>query len=100
MMLSKRGGYLQGYNVQMVCACRQILLAIEAHERTLRHDSLVPMVDHTQQIHQAAGFSGDIQLRLADSEYASTTAFETLADLPLLVSVTSEAHQAGSTTKR
>lgn len=28
----KRGGYLQGYNIQIVCARRQFLLAIEAHD--------------------------------------------------------------------
>ncbi|WP_405444212.1 transposase [Streptomyces niveus] len=100
MMLGKHGGYLQGYNVQIVCARRQILLAIEAHDDPSDMTALVPMVERTQQNHQAAGHSGAIQLWLADSGYASTTAFETLADLPLLVSVTSEAHQAGFTTKR
>lgn len=95
MMLGKHGGYLQGYNVQIVCARRQILLAIEAHDDPSDMTALVPMVERTQQNHQAAGHSGAIQLWLADSGYASTTAFETLADLPLLVSVTSEAHQAG-----
>ncbi|MCX5344792.1 transposase [Streptomyces atratus] len=33
MMLSKRGAYLQRYNVQIVCARRQILLSIEACRR-------------------------------------------------------------------
>ncbi|AVH54567.1 MULTISPECIES: transposase [Streptomyces] len=58
------------------------------------------MVAKTQHNHQAAGLPGDIQLWLADSGYASTAAFEALADLPLLVSVTSEAHQAGFPAKR
>ncbi|MCX4734398.1 transposase [Streptomyces sp. NBC_01363] len=100
MMLSKRGGYLQGYDVQIVCARRQILLAIEAHDNPSDMTALVPMVNKTQHNHQAAGLTSDIQLWLADSGYASTAAFETLADLPLLVSVTSEAHQAGFATKR
>jgi hypothetical protein len=100
MMLSKRGGYLQGYNVQIVCARRQLLLAIEVHDNPSDTTALVPMVKKTQHNRQVAGLPGDIQLWLADSGYASTAAFEALADLPLLVSVTSEAHQAGFSAKR
>jgi hypothetical protein len=100
MMLGKRGGYLQGYNVQIACARRQLLLAIEVHDNPSDTTTLVPMVQKTRHNHQAAGLPGDIQLWLADSGYASTAAFEALADLPLLVSVTSEAHQAGFPAKR
>ncbi|MYR38162.1 transposase [Streptomyces sp. SID4944] len=100
MILGKHGGYLQGYNVQIVCARRQILLAIEVHGNPSDMTALVPMINKTQHNRQAAGLSSDIQLWLADSGYASTAAFETLTGLPLLVSATSEAHQAGFTTKR
>lgn len=62
--------------------------------------ALVPMVKKTQHNHQAAGLPGDIQLWLADSGYASAASFEALADLPLLVSVTSDADQAGFPAKR
>lgn len=58
------------------------------------------MVNKTQHNHQAAGLPGDIQLWLADSGYASAAAFEALADLPLLLSVTSDADQAGFPAKR
>ncbi|WP_268254449.1 transposase, partial [Streptomyces hiroshimensis] len=100
LMLAKRGGYLQGYNVQIACARRQLLLAIEVHDNPSDMTALVPMVKKTQHNHQAAGLPGDIQLWLADSGYASTAAFEALANLPMLVSVTSEAHQAGFSAKR
>ncbi|WP_375231938.1 transposase [Streptomyces sp. NWU339] len=100
LMLSKRGGYLQGYNLQITCARRQLLLAIEVHDNPSDTTALVPMVAKTRHNHQAAGLPGDIQLWLADSGYASTAAFEALTDLPLLVSVTSEAHQAGLPAKR
>lgn len=100
LMLSKRGGYLQGYNLQIACARHQLLLAIEVHDNPSDATALVPMVEKTQHNHRAAGLCGDIQLWLADSGYASTAAFEALADLPLLVSVTSEAHQAGFPAKR
>ncbi len=96
----KRGGYLQGYNIQIVSARRQFLLAIEAHDNPSDRTALVPMVQKTQHNHRAAGLPGEIELWLADSGYASATAFKTLADLPLLVSVTSDAHQAGFAAKR
>ncbi|QNE74193.1 transposase [Streptomyces finlayi] len=96
----KRGGYLQGYNIQIVCARRQFLLAIEAHDNPSDRTALVPMVKKTQHNHQAARLPGDIQLWLADSGYASAASFEALADLPLLVSVTSDADQAGFPAKR
>jgi hypothetical protein len=96
----KRGGYLQGYNIQIVCARRQFLLAIEAHDNPSDRTALVPMVKKTQDNHQAARLPGDIQLWLADSGYASAASFEALADIPLLVSVTSDADQAGFPAKR
>ncbi|MFJ2407488.1 transposase [Streptomyces xanthochromogenes] len=96
----KRGGYLQGYNIQIVCARRQFLLAIEAHDNPSDRTALVPMVNKTQHNHLTAGLPGDIQLWLADSGYASAASFEALADLPLLVSVTSDADQAGFPARR
>ncbi|MCX5014991.1 transposase [Streptomyces sp. NBC_00555] len=100
MMLCKRGGFVQGYNIQIACARRQLLLAIEVQDNPSDMTALVPMVNKTQVNCLAAGIEQPIQLWLADSGYASTTAFEALADFPLLVSVTSEAHQAGFEAKR
>ncbi|GAA2970096.1 hypothetical protein [Streptomyces enissocaesilis] len=54
----KRGGYLQGYNIQIVCARRQFLLAIEAHDNPSDRTALVPMVKKTQHNHQAARLPG------------------------------------------
>ncbi|MGW2587265.1 transposase, partial [Streptomyces virginiae] len=100
MMLCKRGGFVQGYNIQIACARRQLLLAIEVQDNPSDMTALVPMVNKTQVNCLAAGIEQPIRLWLADSGYASTSAFEALADLPLLVSVTSEAHQAGFEAKR
>ncbi|MFE6849126.1 transposase [Streptomyces sp. NPDC057686] len=100
LQLGKHGGYLQGYNLQIVCARRQILLAIDLHDNPSDRTALIPMVRKTQENRRAAGLAGDILLWLADSGYASAASFEELADLPLLVSVTSEADQAGFPAKR
>ncbi|MFE9259250.1 transposase [Streptomyces sp. NPDC006879] len=96
----KHGGYLQGYNIQIACARRQLLLAIEVHDNPSDRTALVPMVRKIQHNHRDADLPGEIQLFLADNGYASAAAFEALADLPLLVSVTSDAHQAGFPAKR
>ncbi|MEU9671562.1 transposase [Streptomyces bobili] len=58
------------------------------------------MVTKTQHNLQAARLPGEIQLWLAGSGYASAASFEALAGLPLLVSVTSAADQAGFPAKR
>ncbi|MGW2825757.1 transposase [Streptomyces sp. NPDC001443] len=100
LQLGKRGGYLQGYNLQIVCARRQVLLAIDLHDNPSDRTALIPMVRKTQENQTSAGLPGDILLWLADSGYASAASFEELADLPLLVSVTSEADQAGFPVKR
>ncbi|MEU9134120.1 transposase [Kitasatospora sp. NPDC048540] len=100
LQLGKRGGYLRGYNLQTVCARRQILLAIDLHDNPSDRTALVPMVRKTQENQHAAGLPGGILLWLADSGYASAASFEELADLPLLASVTSEADQAGFPAKR
>ncbi|WUH90273.1 transposase [Streptomyces sp. NBC_00433] len=98
--LGKHGGYLQGYNVQIVCARLQVLLAVDLHDNPSDRTALIPMVRKTQENQRAARLPDDIGLWLADSGYASTTSFEQLADLPLLVSVTSEADQGGFPAKR
>ncbi|MEV6012755.1 transposase, partial [Streptomyces sp. NPDC051976] len=100
LQLGKHGGYLQGYNLQIVCVRRQILLAIDLHDNPSDRTALISMVRKTQENQHAAGLPGDIKLWLADSGYASAASFEELADLPLLVSVTSEADQAGFPAKR
>lgn len=100
LQLGKHGGYLQGYNLQIVCARRQILLAIDVHDNPSDRTALIPMVRKTQENQRAAGLPGDILLWLADSGYACAASFDALADLPLLVSVTSDADQAGFPAKR
>ncbi|MFE4958657.1 transposase [Streptomyces sp. NPDC056653] len=92
LMLSKRGGFLQGYNLQIVCARSQLLLAIELQDNPADMTALVSMVRTTQQNCRAAGITREVQAWLADNGYASTASFEALAELPLLVAVTSDPH--------
>ncbi len=89
LMLSKRGGFLQGYNLQIVCARSQLLLAIELHDNPADMTALIPMVRTAQHNCQAAGITQEVRAWLADNGYASTASFEALAELPLLVAVAS-----------
>ncbi|MFI6803333.1 transposase [Streptosporangium canum] len=94
-MLRKRGGYCQGYNLQIVCARNQLLLAIDVHDNPADMTALVPMVKQTQRNCTAAAITDHVQAWLADSGYASAANFQALTELPLLVAVTSERTQTG-----
>ncbi|MBP2326518.1 transposase [Kibdelosporangium banguiense] len=95
LMLDKRGGYLQGYNLQIACARGQLLLAIELQDNPADMTALAPMVQRSQRNRAAAGLTDEVQAWLADSGYASAANFEALAGLPLLVSVTNERQHIG-----
>jgi len=84
----KHGGYLQGYNLQISCACNQLLIAVELHDNPSDRNALVPMVTRSQDNWAAAGVTGQVGAWLADNGYASTANFQALAHLPLLVAVT------------
>jgi transposase len=88
LLPGKHGGYLQGYNLQISCACNQLLIAVELHDNPSDRNALVPMVTRSQDNCSAAGVTGQVGAWLADNGYASTTNFEALAHLPLLVAVT------------
>lgn len=90
LMLSKKGGYLQGYNVQIASGRNQLLLAIELHDNPNDMLALVPLVRTAQRNCDTAQIGGQVHAWLADAGYACTANFDTLADLPLLVAVTED----------
>ncbi|OJF10176.1 transposase [Couchioplanes caeruleus] len=96
LMLGKRGGYVQGYNVQIASTRNQLLLTIELQDNPSDMTALVPVVKRTQHNCAAAGIDGQVAAWLADSGYASAANFAALNDLPLFVSVTQEYRQTHS----
>lgn len=92
-MPGKHGGYVQGYNVQIACARRQVLPAIEIHDNPADMTAPVPMVRQAQRNCRAAGVVDDVHVWLADNGYASAANFDALTELPLLVAVTGGAPQ-------
>lgn len=48
LMLRKRGGYCQGYNLQIICTRNQSLLAIDVHDNPADMTALIPTVKQTR----------------------------------------------------
>src|SRR6516225_8163834 len=78
------GGWLQGWNLQLTAARRQVLLAAELHDNPADAANC-----------QRAGLAGQIRGWLAGNGYASAATFAELDHLMLLVAVSAEAAQAG-----
>jgi transposase len=92
---AKNGGWLQGWNLQLTAARRQILLAIELHDNPADAGALKAMIEAALANCELAGLAGRIRAWLADNGYASAAAFQQLSHLMLLVAVRNEAAQAG-----
>ena len=89
------GGWLQGWNLQLTAARRQILLAAELHDNPADAGALAAMIAAALANCELAGLAGRIRAWLADSGYASAAAFAELDHLMVLVAVRNEAAQAG-----
>jgi transposase len=89
------GGWLQGWNLQLTAARRQVLLAAELHDNPADAGALTAMITAAAANCELAGLAGQIRAWLADSGYASAAAFTELDHLMLLVAVRNEAAQAG-----
>ena len=89
------GGYLQGWNLELAAARRQVLLAIELHDNPAGYGALTTMIEAAAANCSLTGLEGRIRAWLADNGYASTANFQALEHLMLLVATTGEATQAG-----
>jgi transposase len=89
------GGWLQGWNLQLGAARRQVLLAAGLHDNPADAGALVTMIAAATANCELAGLAARIRAWLADSGYASAAAFKELDHLMLLVAVRNEAAQAG-----
>ncbi len=89
------GGYLQGWNLELAAARRQVLLAIELHDNPADYGALTTMIETAAANCELAGVREQIRAWLADNGYASTANFAALDHLMLLVATTGEATQTG-----
>jgi transposase len=95
LLPAKNGGWLQGWNLQLTAARRQVLLAAELHDNPADAGALVTMITTAVANCELAGLAGRIRGWLADNGYASAASFAELDHLMLLVAVRREAVQAG-----
>jgi transposase len=89
------GGWLQGWNLQLTAARRQVLLAAGLHDNPADAGALVEMITTAAANCELAGLAGRIRGWLADNGYASAANFKALEHLMLLVAVSAEAAQTG-----
>jgi len=95
LLPAKNGGYLQGWNLELAAARRQVLLAIELHDNPADHGALTTMIAAAAANCSLTGLDGRIRAWLADNGYASAANFAALEHLMLLVATTGEATQTG-----
>jgi Transposase DDE domain len=95
LLPAKNGGWLQGWNLELAAARRQVLLAIELHDNPADAGALITMIATAAANCEQAGLRDQIRAWLADNGYASAANFAALEHLMLLVAVTGEAAQTG-----
>jgi len=95
LLPAKNGGWLQGWNLELAAARRQVLLAIELHDNPADAGALITMIQTAAANCEQAGLRDRIRAWLADNGYASAANFAALEHLMLLVAVTGEATQTG-----
>jgi transposase len=95
LLPAKNGGWLQGWNLELAAARRQVLLAIELHDNPADAGALITMIETAAANCEQAGLRDRIRAWLADNGYASAANFAALEHLMLLVAVTGEAAQTG-----
>jgi transposase len=98
LLPAKNGGYLQGWNLQLTAARRQILLSVGLHDNSTDAGALIAMIEAAIASCDLAGLAGQIRAWLADNGYASAANFKALEHLMLLVAVSKEAAQTGRDT--
>lgn len=95
VMPGKQGGFLQGYNPQVVAGKHQVILSIGTHDSPNDVTALHPALQLARASLDAAGISDPIAKALFDAGYASEDNFTTACEAELYVAVTKEARQTG-----
>jgi transposase len=95
VMPGKHGGFLQGYNPQVVACQRQVILSIGAHDSPVDVRALHPALALARANLDAAGISDPIARALFDAGYASEDNFTAPCEAQLYVAITREARQTG-----
>jgi transposase len=95
VMPGKQGGFLQGYNPQVVAGKHQVILSIATHDSPVDVRALHPALKLARASLDAAGISDRIAKALFDAGYASEDNFTAPCEAELYVAITREARQTG-----
>jgi transposase len=95
VMPGKHGGFVQGYNPQVIAARSQVILSIGTHDSPSDVTALHPALARARANLDAAGIPGPISTALFDAGYASDANFTAECEAELYVAVTREARQTG-----
>jgi hypothetical protein len=95
VMPGKHGGFVQGYNPQVVAVPSQVIVSIATHDSPSGTRALHPALAAARASLDAAGITGPIGKALFDAGYASDDNFTTPCEAELYVAVTREARQTG-----
>jgi transposase len=95
VMPGKQGGFLQGYNPQVIAGAHQVIISIGTHDSPNDVAALHPALKLARANLDAAGISDPIAKALFDAGYASEDNFTTACEAELYVAITREARQTG-----
>jgi transposase len=95
VMPGKHGGFLQGYNPQVMAARGQVILSIATHDSPVDVRALHPALAAARANLDAAGITDPIGAALFDAGYASDENFTAASEADLYVAITREARQTG-----
>jgi len=95
VMPARHGGFLQGYNVQVLGGRHQVIYAIATHDNPADTAALHPLLAQARGNLDAAGIRDPIGTALFDAGYASDANFTAACQAELYVAVTKEARQTG-----
>jgi transposase len=95
VMPTKRGGFDQLHNVQVLAGKHQVIYAIATHDNPTDTAALHPLLTKARANLDTAGIPGPIPKALFDAGYASEDNFTTACEPQLYVAITKEARQTG-----
>jgi len=95
VMPTKKGGFDQLHNVQVLAGKHQVIYAIATHDNPTDTGALHPLLERARANLGAAGISQPIGKALFDAGYASEDNFTTACEPELYVAITKEARQTG-----
>lgn len=95
VMPTKKGGFGQLHNIQVLAGKHQVIYAIATHDNPTDTAALHPLLATARANLDTAGIPGPVEKALFDAGYASEDNFTTECEPELYAAITREARQTG-----